>query len=131
MGSNVGTVRNCFALNSEVAATDNTTGVGRVVGNISIDGELSNNYARATGMTLKNGSGNVTIPAAENNLTSKHGFGVSVLTNGATYSASYWRDNVKFNANLWDLADLSTTRLPWLKTTTGGKFSEMQNPTLP
>jgi len=127
-----GTVRNCVALNSEVVATNNTGNVGRVLG-YNVQGTLANNYARATGMILKNGSGDVEVRPIDSILSSKHGSSVSTSTTFRPniYETSFWNSAFGSNANLWDLTNLSANRLPRLKTTTGSNFSETQNSRLP
>ena len=115
-----GTVEHCVALNKEVLATNTTNNVGRVVGNNI--GALTDNYARAEGMTLKNGSGDVT-PTSD--ATGKDGLNAAAADTHQGNSGTWWSGTAGFSTELWDFAN---DRLPHLKTTEGGAFSEEQEP---
>ena len=116
-------VDHCVALNNEVAATEATGAVGRVVG-INNSGTLASNYSRPAGnMTLKNGSGNVT-PTSD--VSGKDGVNASEFYwNGAGSGGVFWTSSCGFSATFWDREN---GRLPWLKTTGGAAFNQSQSP---
>ena len=121
---NSGNANLCVALNNEVAATDATDEVGRVVGyHYDDSGTMSNNFARAAGMVLKlNGA---TISPTEATLTGRDGADIAAADTHGSDSVTFW--STTCDTDLWDIG---ANRLPWLKTTEGGEFSEAQNPTV-
>jgi len=118
--SATGTIQNSVALNSSIKTNVNTTGtLGRVVGNNQSDpptaaiGILSNNYGRPDNMFTNNTPFN---PSGTFGPDTKHGANVTDGT-GADSTASwnnatFWSVTVRFDNNLWDLAN---GKLPTLK----------------
>ena len=113
-------VERCVALNSEVSVTSATGDVGRIVGN---SGWLANNYARASGMTLKRNG--VTISPTETTLTGRDGADIGETNTYGANSDTWWSGTTGYSTELWDFAN---NRLPHLKTITGEAFSEGQEP---
>ena len=120
-GYKQGTVDHCVALNKEVSATDASGDVGRVGYNDG--GTLSNNFARAAGMVLKQGGTTISPTAAT--LTGKDGADIAAAYTHGENCVEFW--SAGCDTDLWDL---EANRLPWLRTTEGKAFSEAQNPTV-
>jgi hypothetical protein len=113
-----GTLKNCIALNKEVMATSNATFVGRVTGRTA--GTLTNNHARETGMTLTANGVNVTVtPSA----TGVHGADATAANYNGASANTFWGGTLGFSSANWDIAN---GRLPHLRTTSGGNFSQNQ-----
>ena len=123
VGISVGTVSLCVALNNEVTATNASGYVGRVAA-YNDGGALTNNFARALGMTLKQGTSTVMLTAVDKDVATIHGAdAASADTHGAT--ATTWWSAQSYISTNWSLAN---SRLPWLKTTGGTPFDEAQTP---
>ena len=123
VGQNSGIIDRCVALNKEISATNATGKIGRVANN-NESSKLTNNFARAEGMTL-NVNGDEVDPE-ETTLTGKDGEDVDARHTHGANSLEWW--SAGRDAKLWSF---DNNRLPWLNTTiTGDKFSESQNPTV-
>ena len=121
VGQNYGTVDRCVALNKEISATDDTGRVGRVVSYNEGSG-LTNNFARAEGMTLN--VNDIAIDPEETTSTGKDGENIAAEYTHGNNSLEWW--STGRDTNLWSFANNS---LPWLKTAiTGDDFSETQSP---
>ena len=125
-GSNC-TLSLCVALNKEVTATNAAGLVGRVTGIIDNSSTLTNNFARAAGMTLKEGGSTITPTAGQKGGSTIHGTDVTATNTHQGSSGTWWSSTAGYNATYWNCANNS---LPWLKTTTGAAFNEAQNPTV-
>jgi len=119
-----GIIKNCVALNKEVKATNTTLNIGRVVGGWGTVTGLTNNYARSAGMIITGSSGAVSVsPSA----TGFHGANVTQANYDGSTSGTWWSSTAGFSSANWEFAN---NRLPHLKPTGGGSFSQAQNPTV-
>jgi len=123
VGENPATVQFCVALNMEVSvSTTGTVYVGRVVSGFNTY-TLTDNFARAGGMKLMNNGSDV--PLTEATTSGKDGANVLAANTHGENALNWWSNGG--DSNLWSFAN---NRLPHLKTTTGGNFSDEQNPTM-
>jgi len=129
VGWNAAKTEECVAVNSQVSATTGSA-AQRVAGwnHTSDGGTLSNNWGRETGMILTNSSGNVTISSGHDRVDGRN-VAATYTHEGGSGSGAWWNHTnyANFSSTAWTF---DFNRLPHLLTTTGGAFSEAQNPTV-
>ena len=112
-----GTIANCVALFANFRIpTGLNSNVGRITGTIETGSEISNNYARESGMTLPDGY--ILFLSPNHN----DGANVSATDYNGANSNAWWGGTAQFPSDAWTFA---AHQLPHLK-----GFNGVQNPTV-
>jgi len=118
------TLQNCVALNKNVTTTENTSSIGRVIGNNN-GATMNNNYGRDNmSVVIQGGSPVIATP----NINGKDGDDVTTTN---AISPTWWTTTTWNAASLWDWDNTwnypSGSKLPTLK---GMPGNPTQNPVL-
>ncbi|MCL1818189.1 MAG: hypothetical protein FWG35_04605, partial [Spirochaetaceae bacterium] len=116
---------NCVALNPSVTTTSVSDNIGRVGGEISYlarrDGFVHDNYARSSGMTLRDSGGTYTPTGTTSVHTEKDGANVDVGTGAAQYNNQGFWNGLAYDFSAGGPWQWGSGNLPILKNMPTGK----------